>query len=88
MSLLDKACTAKFSLACFYLTSIYLNGVKKESKTSERKEETFEIPKDFEKAFKYASEGCHLGDMYSCANVSRMYSRGDGKWRKCKVQVV
>lgn len=31
-----------------------------------------------EKAFKYALEACHLGNMYGCANVSQMYSKGDG----------
>lgn len=38
----------------------------------------YTLPKDMTKAFKYALKGCDLGNMYSCANVSQMYLKGDG----------
>lgn len=31
-----------------------------------------------QKAFDFAMKGCSLGNMYSCANLSQMYMRGDG----------
>lgn len=30
------------------------------------------------KAFNLALKGCDLGNMYSCANLSQMYQRGEG----------
>lgn len=30
------------------------------------------------RAFQFALKGCNLGNMYSCANISQMYRRGEG----------
>lgn len=82
MSLLEKACSGKNGNACYYLSGMYIVGVKKENSvvntsTSQATEE-FDIPKDMKRAYQYALEGCNLGNMYSCANLSQMYSKGDG----------
>ena len=31
-----------------------------------------------EKAFEFAKKACDLKNMYACANLSQMYSRGEG----------
>lgn len=38
----------------------------------------YEVAKDMKKAYEFALKGCDLGNMYSCANVSQMYMKGDG----------
>lgn len=82
MKLLQKACTGKNANACYYLSGMYIVGIKKNDAVSntnvKSKNDEFEIPKDMKKAFQYALEGCNLGNMYSCANLSQMYAKGDG----------
>lgn len=36
------------------------------------------IAKDMQKAFTFAYKACELRNMYACANLSQMYSRGEG----------
>lgn len=36
------------------------------------------IEKDMKKAFHYSTRACEMGNMYACANLSRMYSKGEG----------
>lgn len=36
------------------------------------------IVKDMQKAFTFAYKACELRNMYACANLSQMYSRGEG----------
>lgn len=82
MKLLQKACTGKNANACYYLSGMYIVGIKKNdavlNTNVKSKNDEFEIPKDMKKAFQYALEGCNLGNMYSCANLSQMYAKGDG----------
>lgn len=86
MQLLEKACDAKNANACYYLSGMYIVGVQKDpqSKDAAGKEE-LRVAKDMAKAFKFALEGCNLGNMYSCANVSQMYAKGDGESSSCDV---
>lgn len=85
MSLLEKSCLGEHSNACYYLSGLYIAGVgkqklnkanEKESKESDSKLPS--VPRDMKQAFKFAFKGCELGNMYSCANVSQMYAKGDG----------
>ncbi|VEN53897.1 unnamed protein product [Callosobruchus maculatus] len=85
MQLLEKACKSKNANACYYLSGMYIVGVKKDPKAGTTatvsevsKKEEFQVPKDMTKAFQFALEGCSLGNMYSCANLSQMYAKGDG----------
>lgn len=82
MSLLEKACNGKNANACYYLSGMYIVGVKKDNTLGDARNSTnneeYKIPKDMQKAFFYAQEGCSLGNMFSCANVSQMYTKGDG----------
>lgn len=77
MNLLQKACAGKNANACYYLSGMYIVGAKNSDKPNS---DEFEVPKDMKKAFQYALEGCNLGNMYSCANLSQMYAKGDGKY--------
>lgn len=36
------------------------------------------VVKDMQKAFTFAYKACELRNMYACANLSQMYSRGEG----------
>lgn len=36
------------------------------------------VTQDMEKAFNFAYKACELKNIYACANLSQMYSRGDG----------
>ncbi|RZB39345.1 Nicastrin and/or Peptidase M28 domain containing protein [Asbolus verrucosus] len=76
MSLLEKSCKAEHSNACYYLSGMYISGVKKPN--SENKSE-YLVQRDMEKAFQFALKGCELGNMYSCANLSQMYAKGDAE---------
>lgn len=82
MEVLEKACSAKNANACYYLSGMYIAGVRKmesQSKPTDKlTKDDFQIQKNMEKAFQYALQGCNLGNMYSCANLSQMYSKGDG----------
>lgn len=84
MSLLEKSCELKNENACYYLSGIYISGVKKQGQEENSLGlETYEVPKDMKKAFKYTLEACNLGNVYSCANLSQMYSKGEGKIVVC-----
>ncbi|KAG5887070.1 hypothetical protein JTB14_018242 [Gonioctena quinquepunctata] len=86
MQLLEKACKSKNANACYYLSGMYIVGVKKDSPniievpkaTENSKPEEFRVPKNMQKAHEFALEGCNLGNMYSCANLSQMYTKGEG----------
>ncbi|KAL1501545.1 hypothetical protein ABEB36_006847 [Hypothenemus hampei] len=78
-SLLEKACESQNGMACYYLSSLYIAGAKNGYKIGEKaQKDKYDIPKNMEKAFKYALDGCNLGVMYSCANLSQMYLKGQG----------
>ncbi|XP_037801364.1 cytochrome c oxidase assembly factor 7 homolog, partial [Penaeus monodon] len=66
LELLDKACTGNNAFSCYYISGIFIQGVKDV------------IAKDMIKAFDYSNKACNLGNMYACANVSQMYRKGDG----------
>lgn len=36
------------------------------------------IEKDMIRSFDYSLKACELDNMYACANLSRMYDKGDG----------
>lgn len=79
MSLLEKACSAKNANACYYLSGMYIAGVKnRQEKEKDKPKPEYLVPKNMQKAFIYAMDGCNLGNMYSCANLSQMYAKGDG----------
>lgn len=83
MELLEKACTINNGNACYYLSGMYIAGVKKPNlkPTEEKlKKEDYHVQPNMNKAFQYALNGCNLGNMYSCANLSQMYAKGDGKY--------
>ncbi|XP_044764155.1 cytochrome c oxidase assembly factor 7 homolog isoform X2 [Coccinella septempunctata] len=78
MSLLEKSCALKNANACYYLSGMYISGIKKQEVGEKIPGlESFEVQKDMKKAFHYALEGCNLGNVYSCANLSQMYNKGD-----------
>lgn len=60
MELLNKACTGKNAFSCYYISGIFIQGVKDL------------IDKDMTKAFQYSLKACDLGNMYACANVSQV----------------
>lgn len=72
--------------ACFYLSGMYISGVTNDtnlSMNSDNKTNTENtnqpfLEKDMQKAFQFAYKACELNNMYACANLSQMYSRGDG----------
>ncbi|XP_066258892.1 cytochrome c oxidase assembly factor 7 homolog [Euwallacea similis] len=77
-TLLEKSYAAENGMACYYLSSLYIAGAKNGSAIGETKEkDNHDIPRNMEKAFNYVLKGCKLGNMYSCANVSQMYAKGD-----------
>ncbi|ENN71654.1 cytochrome c oxidase assembly factor 7 homolog [Dendroctonus ponderosae] len=79
VGLLEKACNFKNGMACYYLSGLYIAGAKNGNKIGEKDAKSeYDVPKNMEKAFKFALEGCNLGNMYSCANLSQMYAKGDG----------
>uniref|UniRef100_A0A1Y1KJP4 Cytochrome c oxidase assembly factor 7 homolog n=1 Tax=Photinus pyralis TaxID=7054 RepID=A0A1Y1KJP4_PHOPY len=82
MQLLEKACAAKNANACYYLSGMYISGVRKPDVKVKHHEkvgdDAYEVKKNMEEAFKYAEHGCNLGHIYSCSNLSQMYSKGDG----------
>ncbi|KAL3270592.1 hypothetical protein HHI36_021129 [Cryptolaemus montrouzieri] len=79
MSLLEKSCMGGNANACYYISGMYISGVKKHQVEETLPNlETYEVAKDMEKAFKFALQGCDLGNVYSCANLSQMYRKGEG----------
>ncbi|XP_018323562.1 cytochrome c oxidase assembly factor 7 homolog [Agrilus planipennis] len=81
-SLLEKSCQDNNANACYFLSGMYISGVKKPSvKASPEKEikqEDYDVPKNMQEAFKLAQKGCELGNVYCCVNLSQMYKKGDG----------
>nr|CAD7442086.1 unnamed protein product [Timema bartmani] len=67
LALLEKGCEKDHAFCCYYISGIFISGIK----------DTL-IQKDMEKAFKYSLKACELGSIHACANLSQMYSRGDG----------
>ncbi|EFA05048.1 cytochrome c oxidase assembly factor 7 homolog [Tribolium castaneum] len=78
MALLEKSCNAEHSNACYYLSGMYIAGVRKSPKDTSSDKIEYAVAKDMKQAFKFALKGCELGNMYSCANLSQMYAKGDG----------
>ncbi|KAK4878373.1 hypothetical protein RN001_010879 [Aquatica leii] len=79
MKMLEKACSAANQNACYYLSGMYISGVRKPNvDKSNKDQDAFLVQKSMEKAFSYALKGCELGHIYSCVNLSQMYNRGDG----------
>lgn len=80
--------------ACFYLSGMHISGAEgpiasKETqplvsstesspKQPVAKKNDFIIEKNMEKAFTFSYKACELNNMYACANLSRMYARGEG----------
>lgn len=88
MSLLEKSCNLNNANACYYLSGMYISGIKKEEKGENLPGlESYQVPKDMKKAFEYALQGCNLGNVYSCANLSQMYRKGDGKYIFLKILI-
>ena len=66
LDFLNKSCEKGSHNGCYYLSGMYLTGVPNH------------VEQSMSSAFKYSMKACDLGNVYACANVSRMYSRGDG----------
>lgn len=71
-------------MACHYAFGIYIDGVKKHVDGQADGPAEYEVERNKEKAFRYAKDGCDLGNAYCCANLSQMYKKGDGKLLICK----
>nr|CAD7405469.1 unnamed protein product [Timema poppensis] len=67
LALLEKGCEKDHAFCCYYISGIFISGIKDTP-----------IQKDMDKAFKYSTKACELGSIHACANLSQMYSRGDG----------
>lgn len=81
MNLLEKACTSKNANACYYLSGMHIAGVKKKNDANsndKKPKDIFKVPRNMQLAYKYTLEGCNLGNIYCCANLSQMYARGEG----------
>lgn len=83
MEILEKACKYENGNACYYLSGMYIVGVKKDNLPGTLTEKDYnpndyQVAKDMRKAFDFALKGCNLGNMYSCANLSQMYAKGEG----------
>lgn len=82
--LLTKSCTLDNATACFYLSGMHISGVLKKENTNKKPSlsandpSEFIVQKDMKKAFDFAARACELNNMFACANLSQMYSRGDG----------
>lgn len=66
MELIEKSCAGDNPTGCYYLSGLYISGVKGHHE------------KDMKTAFRHALKACELGNMYACSNVSQMYRKGDG----------
>ncbi|XP_017781401.1 PREDICTED: cytochrome c oxidase assembly factor 7 homolog [Nicrophorus vespilloides] len=82
MELLKKGCEGKNANACYYLSGMYISGVKtakgKRTQATAKENGEFLSKPNMKLAHQYALEGCKLGNIFSCANVSQMYAKGDG----------
>lgn len=71
--------------ACFHLSGMHISGVHKHTDGTVSGDNSntndYIIAKDMKKAFDFAYKACELKNMYACANLSRMYARGDGTER-------
>ena len=61
-----ESCDKGNGLGCYYVSGMYISGIPDV------------VEKDLTVARKYAEKACELNEMYSCANLSRMYATGDG----------
>lgn len=79
MSLLERSCEGGNANGCYYASGFYISGLKNEN-TDKTKDKSTElaISRNMERAFKYATLGCELGNVYCCVNLSQMYSKGEG----------
>lgn len=66
MEYLDKACTKGDADGCYFASGQLIAGDRPG------------VPRDMRKAFRYTDRACELGNMYACANLSLMYSKGEG----------
>ncbi|XP_012267497.2 cytochrome c oxidase assembly factor 7 homolog [Athalia rosae] len=67
ITLLERSCTEHgLERACFYLSSVYLQGVPGH------------VERNFEEAYRVSVKGCELGNPQACAYASLMTRRGDG----------
>ncbi|KAK4015717.1 hypothetical protein OUZ56_030691 [Daphnia magna] len=66
MGFLNQSCDKGNHNGCYYLSGMYLSGVPNI------------LEKNMTMAYNYSMKACELGNIYACANVSRMYSKGDG----------
>ncbi|XP_072393220.1 cytochrome c oxidase assembly factor 7 homolog [Diabrotica undecimpunctata] len=83
MKLLEKSCNHENGNACYYLSGMYIVGVKKDNvvgtlNQKDYNSEDYQVQKNMKKAFEFAVKGCNLGNMYSCANLGQMYAKGEG----------
>lgn len=67
LALLDKSCSLKDAISCFYLSGLFLKGSRDQV-----------IKQDMTKAFEYSKKACDLNHIGACANLSLMYNKGDG----------
>ncbi|XP_053598457.1 cytochrome c oxidase assembly factor 7 homolog isoform X1 [Microplitis demolitor] len=67
MSMLSKGCYEhNREEGCFYLSGIYLGGLKAE------------VEPNLTEAYKLSIKSCEAGNPYACANLSQMHARGEG----------
>lgn len=62
---------------------MHIVGVKKKKDDASKEKnpkDVFQVPRNMQLAYKYTLEGCNLGNIYCCANLSQMYARGDGNY--------
>lgn len=79
---LKISCDKEVSNACNYLSGMYITGVRKDFELPKKDEiynpNDYYLKSDMKQAFKYAQMGCKLNDVFSCHNLSHMYSTGQG----------
>lgn len=86
--MLEKACQLQYDEACYHASGVYIDGLRNEDDSNKEGPVKYYVPKDMAKAFKYAKEGCDLGNVYCCANVSQMYRKGDGKLSQIDISII
>ncbi|XP_077298392.1 cytochrome c oxidase assembly factor 7 [Arctopsyche grandis] len=80
-----KGCEYNNDLACYHLSSMYLAGVRKPPSPDAKPLPhghppvgEYLLERNMKEAFTLAKKACELNNIYACANVSQMYTRGDG----------
>lgn len=79
-----KSCSEKYAEACYFLSGMYIQGVKNKpagphaAQPPANNEEQIIVPKNMKEAFMYTNTACELQHIYACANLSQMYTRGEG----------